>query len=246
MSDHSLRLFLTAEHPCGYFPGRPAQDLLLDPHDERVPQVYGQALAAGFRRSGSQVYRPHCPRCRACQPLRLEVPRFRPSRSQRRCLAANTDVDAGTAVAEVGDEHYALYRRYVARRHRDGGMDRGDRFDFDAFISAPWSPTRFLELRLGQRLVAVAVTDVLADALSAVYTFYDPDLAERSLGTLAILRQLRWAAERGARWLYLGFYIAGHPKMAYKARFGPAEVLHEGEWRAFVAPVQASRDILPG
>jgi arginine-tRNA-protein transferase len=171
MSDHGIRLFLTAEHPCGYFPDRQAKDLLLDPHDSRVPQLYTQALGLGFRRSGGHVYRPRCRTCEACQPLRLDVLRFRPDRSQRRCLRRNADISALLPRAQAGDEHYALYRRYVRQRHPGGGMDAGDRFDFDAFVSADWSPTQFAELRLDKRLVAVAVTDVLADSLSAVYTF---------------------------------------------------------------------------
>jgi leucyl-tRNA---protein transferase len=244
MSDHSLRLFLTAEHPCGYFPDRAAQDLLLDPHDERVPRVYESALAAGFRRSGGQVYRPHCARCRACQPLRLEVAQFRASRSQRRCSAGNADIRSGEARPHSTDEHYALYRRYVASRHRGGGMDRGERFDFDAFVSADWSPTRFLELRLDEQLVAVAVTAVLVDGLSAVYTFYEPTLVDRGLGTLAILRQLDWARATGKRWLYLGFFIEDHPKMHYKRRFGPAQVLRDGEWRPLSLSGNPPHDIL--
>lgn len=231
MSDHGIRLFLTAEHPCGYFPERQAQDLLLDPHDPRVPQLYGQALALGFRRSGGHVYRPRCPSCAACQPLRLDVRRFRPDRSQRRCLRDNADISELRPMRAASDEHFALYQRYVRTRHKGGGMDCGGRFDFDAFVSAPWSPTRFAELRQGDRLVAVAVTDALPDALSAVYTFFDPDLSERGLGTLAILRQIEWARASGRHWLYLGFFIEGHPKMHYKARFKPAECLVDGAWR---------------
>jgi arginine-tRNA-protein transferase len=232
MSDHGIRLFLTAEHPCGYFPDRQAKDLLLDPHDSRVPQLYTQALGLGFRRSGGHVYRPRCRTCEACQPLRLDVLRFRPDRSQRRCLRRNADISALLPRAQAGDEHYALYRRYVRQRHPGGGMDAGDRFDFDAFVSADWSPTQFAELRLDKRLVAVAVTDVLADSLSAVYTFFEPELAGRGLGTLAILRQLEWAQRSRRRWLYLGFYIEGHPKMDYKSRFRPAERLLDGRWQA--------------
>lgn len=231
MSDHGIRLFLTAEHPCGYFPERRARDLLLDPHDTRVPQLYDQALAMGFRRSGGHVYRPRCPDCSACLPLRLDVRRFVARRSQRRCLRDNLDVQGLDPQDRASDEHFALYQRYVRQRHPGGGMDGGGRFDFDAFIRAPWSPTRLAELRLDGRLVAVAVTDVLPDALSAVYTFYDPDLEERGLGTLAILRQIEWAQRSGRRWLYLGFLIRGHPKMQYKSRFGPAEVLLDGIWR---------------
>ncbi|MCK7594149.1 arginyltransferase [Pseudomarimonas salicorniae] len=234
MSHHGIRVFLTAEHPCGYFRERRAQDLLLDPHDKRVPLLYGQALEHGFRRSGTHVYRPRCPGCRACQPLRVDVRAFAPSRGQRRCLRRNADIGDIQPLERAGEEHFALYQRYVRSRHPGGGMDQGGRHDFDAFVSARWSPTVFAELRRRGQLVAVAVTDLLEDGLSAVYTFFDPDLAERSLGTLAILRQIEWARRSGRRWLYLGFFIAGHPKMDYKRRFGPSQVLVDGEWREAV------------
>ena len=231
MSDHGIRLFLTADHPCGYFPERRARDLLLDPHDPRVPIVYGQALDMGFRRSGAHIYRPRCPECQACQPLRIDVARFAPNRSQRRCLRRNADIGPLTISERPGDAHFALYQRYVRHRHPDGGMDRGNRFDFDSFIRAEWSPTRFAELHLDGQLVAVAVTDLLEAGLSAVYTFFDPALETRGLGTLAILRQIEWARASRRRWLYLGFFIAGHPKMHYKCRFAPAEVLRDGSWQ---------------
>ena len=235
MSDHGIRLFLTAEHPCGYFRDRRAQDLLLDPQDPRVPHLYPLALEHGFRRSGSHIYRPRCPGCQACLPLRLDVHAFKPNRSQRRCLARNADIPALRPQARASDAHFELYRRYVRQRHRGGGMDEGARHDFDGFVSASWSPTRFAELHCEGRLAAVAVTDVFEESLSAVYTFFDPALSARGLGTLAILRQIEWARSSGRRWLYLGFYIQGHPKMDYKRRFGPAEVLVDGRWRPLVS-----------
>lgn len=235
MSNPGIRLFLTADHPCGYFPERRARDLLLDPHDPRMPVAYDQALGMGFRRSGSHIYRPRCAECSACMPLRVDVQRFAPSRSQRRCAQRNDGIGPFRILAQPSDEHFALYQRYVRHRHRGGGMDRGDRFDFDSFISSAWSPTRFAELRLDDRLLAVAVTDLVTDGLSAVYTFFEPEEEPRGLGTLAILRQVEWARHSGRRWLYLGFFIDGHPKMHYKSHFAPAEVLRDGAWQALCA-----------
>lgn len=226
----TIRLFQTGEHRCGYFVERMARDLLLDPHDANVAQAYPAALASGFRRSGDQVYRPHCPGCKACVAARLPVAAFTASRSQRRCLADNRHVQAHVVPAQRSDEHFALYRRYLAARHAGAGMDNPAPEDFDQFLCGRWSQARFLELREGQRLLAVAVTDQLPDALSAVYTFFEPDLAARSLGTLAVLQQIQWAQREGIHYLYLGYWIANHPKMDYKVRFAPLEILDNGRW----------------
>lgn len=226
----TIRLFQTGEHRCGYFVERIARDLLLDPHDANVANAYPTALSSGFRRSGDHVYRPHCPGCKACVAARVPVAAFTPSRSQRRCLADNRDVEARVAPAQRSDEHFTLYQRYLAARHAGAGMDNPAPEDFDQFLRSRWSQTRFLELRQDQRLLAVAVTDQLPDALSAVYTFFEPEFASRSLGTLAVLEQIRWAQRAGISHLYLGYWIGDHPKMAYKARFAPLEILHNGRW----------------
>ncbi len=230
MGDATIKLFQTRLHPCSYWPDRSARDVLLDPEDPALAAAYPQMLAVGFRRSGGHVYRPRCPSCRDCVPLRVPTAGFRPSRSQRRCLAQNAAVELIDQPAQRSSERYGLYRRYLRDRHPGGGMADGGPDEFDAFLTSRWSPTRFFELRERGTLLAVAVTDVLPDALSAVYTFYEPGLAERGLGTLAVLRQIAWAQATGRAHVYLGFWIAGHPKMAYKARFRPAEALGERGW----------------
>ena len=227
-----IRVFHTLEHPCGYFGGRLARNLVIDPLARGLPQIYGSALERGFRRSGGHVYRPHCRSCTACVAARIPVAAFLPDRSQRRCLARNAAVQVTVASARRSDENFALYRRYLEGRHPGGGMDDPSAEDFERFLSCPWSPTRFLELREAGRLLAIAVTDVLPHGLSAVYTFYDPSLAGRGLGTLAILQQIAWARREGLPHLYLGYWIPQHAKMDYKARFRPLELLREGGWRA--------------
>ena len=231
-----LRVFHTGDHACGYWPSRVARDLVLDPRDPRMPQLYPLALSWGFRRSGDIVYRPHCHGCRACVAVRIPVRRFRPDRSQRRCLARNADVEARVLPAERTEEQLALYRRYLVARHPGGGMDGHGAHEFDQFLTGRWNDGRFLELREhaphgGGRLLAVAVTDLTDDALSAVYTFYDPDAARRGLGTLAILRQLDWARREGRQHLYLGYWIGGHAKMEYKRRFRPLEAFDGRRWQ---------------
>ena len=230
-NDDNLRLFHTGTHACGYWPERAARDLVLDPRDPRLPGFYGRALQWGFRRSGDIVYRPHCAGCRACVPVRIPLERFVPDRSQRRCMARNADVDARVAPAARDAERLALYRRYLRARHPGGGMDEHGAAEFDQFLLGRWSESRFLELRAHGRLLAVAVTDLVDDALSAVYTFYDPDEAARGLGTLAILRQIEWGRREGRRHLYLGYWIDGHGKMDYKRRFRPLERFDGRGWR---------------
>ncbi|GIX36168.1 MAG: putative arginyl-tRNA--protein transferase [Lysobacteraceae bacterium] len=226
-----IRAFMTPDRRCGYFAGRRARDLVLDPFHPGLAGLYPGALAAGFRRAGGHLYRPYCEGCTACQPMRVDVLAFRADRSQRRCLRANAELGPFRLLPAPSAEHFALYRRYVRHRHPGGGMDGMDRAEFETFVHATWSPTCMAELRdPSGRLLAVAVTDVLEDGLSAVYTFFEPEQARRSLGTLCILRQIEWARRSGRRWLYLGFYIAGHAKMGYKARFRPAEVLRDGRW----------------
>jgi len=228
-----IRIFLTQPHACGYWPGRRARDLVLDPGDPALPAVYEQALALGFRRSGRDVYRPHCGPCSACQPVRLPAAQFRPDRGQRRTLRRNADLTFAVAPAQHSEEHFALYQRYLAARHPDSPMAEPSAVEFEQFLVGSWSPTRFFEWRLRDRLVAVAVTDVTPNALSAVYTFFDPDLHDRSLGTLAILGQIDWAVHTARPHLYLGFWLKGHPKMDYKRRYRPLERLWNGHWIAF-------------
>lgn len=233
----TIRMFRTGTHPCGYWAGREARDLVLDPRDPRLPQAYPTALGWGFRRSGDILYRPSCVGCQACVAVRVPVAAFRPDRSQRRCLARNADVDARIVAPQRTGEHLALYRRYLTARHPGGGMDGHGAPEFDQFLIGSWNDARFLELRerSTHRLLAVAVTDLLPDALSAVYTFYDPDEATRGLGTLGVLKQIEWAARDHRAHLYLGYWIAGHAKMDYKRRFRPLEGFDGRGWRRLQA-----------
>lgn len=227
-----IRVFHTLEHPCGYFGERQARNLVIDPLARGLPQIYGSALERGFRRSGGHVYRPHCRGCSACIAARIPVACFVPDRSQRRCLKRNAGVEVRIAEPLRSDENFELYRRYLERRHRGGGMDDPSAEDFERFLACPWSPTRFLEMREDGELLGVAVTDRLPAGLSAVYTFYDPAAGDRGLGTYAILQQIAWAQREGLQHLYLGYWIPGHPKMDYKTRFRPLELLGEAGWAA--------------
>lgn len=235
-----IRVFQTSEHACGYWPERQAQDIVLDPASPLLARAYPNAILQGFRRSGGHVYRPQCPACQACVPVRIPVAGFLPNRSQRRCEKRNATLAASIEPPTRTPEIFELYRRYLDWRHRGGGMDAPRPEEFDAFLSAPWSPTRFLALREQGRLLALAVTDLTPLGLSAVYTFFEPEAARRSLGTLAILRQLQWAARLGLPHLYLGFWLDAHPKMDYKRDFPGVEALQQGRWQPL--PARAGAD----
>ncbi len=230
MRSDRVRLFQTLPHACGYYADRVAQNMVVDPEAPDPERIYPLALSYGFRRAGGHLYRPRCGDCRACTPCRLPVRAFRPDRSQRRCLARNADLDIVDAGPGCDEERLALYRRYLETRHPDGGMAADDAGEFTRFLVSPWGGTRFLELRLDGRLLGVAVTDHCRDSLSAVYTFYDPDHDRRGLGTFAILIQIARARDLGLPHLYLGYWIEGHPRMDYKRRFRPLEILSEAGW----------------
>lgn len=230
MRSDNVRLFQTLPHSCGYFAERTAQNLVIDPAAPQLDQLYGAALERGFRRAGGHLYLPHCGHCRACTPCRIDVEHFAPDRAQKRCLKRNADIGITESMAGYNAERHSLYERYLRSRHAGGGMDEADASDFRRFLTAPWSPTLFLEMRLNKRLVGVAVTDVCTNGLSAVYTFFDPDEQVRSLGTFAILQQVALAKRRGLPWVYLGFWIENHPKMDYKRRFRPLQLRGPSGW----------------
>ena len=227
----SLGFYLTPEHECPYLPERVARTAFADP--TAAPDLRAQArlAASGFRRSGGILYRPRCPSCRACVPLRIEVDAFRANRTQRRIASRNEDL-VGTRVAlSPTAEQLALFGRYQHARHPEGAMFAEDAEHYLAFFASSFSETLAYELRLGERLVAVMVVDHLLEALSAVYTYFEPSLPARSLGTYAVLWQIAAARRERLRWLYLGYLIAETRKMAYKAAFRPQQRLVEGAWR---------------
>lgn len=227
----SLRvLLLSPEHPCAYLPERTARTLFLDPRMVARP-AHAELLAQGFRRNGAFFYRPHCRDCQACVPLRIPVHEFRPDRAQRRVWNRNRDLDVRLRAAQFQDEHFALYRRYQRWKHPGGGMDQASPDDYASFLLMQPHGSLLAEMRLAGQLLAVAVMDVSGDSMSAVYTFYTPDMPRRSLGTYGILWEIAEARRRGLAWLYLGYWIAASQKMAYKERFLPHERLTENRWQ---------------
>ena len=245
-STNRLALYLTPEHDCSYLPGRRSQTLFLDPYVQPQPSLLQQLLSHGFRRSGDHVYRPHCPDCRSCVAVRIPVADFKPRRSQRRCQRRNADgVQVRIKPPQLDADHYRLYLRYTGARHSDGGMADMDETRYLEFLTTRWCDTLFVEFRRGERLMAVAVTDRLPNALSAVYTFFDPRLSEFSPGAYSILWQIAEARRRGLEHLYLGYWIGESGKMSYKEQYRPLEAWDGSGWRRFEAGEVVKLDFSP-
>ncbi len=226
-----LQFYLTAPYPCSYLPERQARSQVAAPSGLIDHLVYSELVRLGFRRSGLHVYRPRCDACHACVPVRVRVEDFAPSRAQRRCLARNGDLAVRVRPLLFDEAHYRLYRRYQAARHAGGGMDQDDREQFRGFLLQSRVDSALLEYSLDGEVVMVSLLDRLLDGLSAVYTFYEPELARRSLGAFGVLTQVRLARDMGLPYLYLGYWIAESTKMAYKRGYRPLEALVEGQWR---------------
>lgn len=225
-----LAFFATPEHECSYLADRTARTLFADPSARLNTRIYSRLTLYGFRRSGTYIYRPSCPACDACIPVRIPVARFEPRRKQRRTWKRNQDLQVKQIQAGYKEEHFALYRKYMSSRHPGGGMDEPDPQKYLEFLTSDWSDTYFVEFRLQQMLLGVAVIDRLEIGLSAVYTFFDPEFAARSLGTLAILWEIEECRRLGLPHVYLGYWIRESPKMAYKDQFQPLEQFRDGHW----------------
>ncbi|WP_344956480.1 arginyltransferase [Zobellella aerophila] len=230
MKEVILKVGLTPKHLCSYLPGQQEQLLVLLDRELLCPEGYERLLSAGFRRSGADIYRPHCHSCHACESLRIDVNNFQPSRSQKRTARQNAELYISLSEQDK-PEYFHLYQSYINARHRDGAMYPASRQQYEGFLLCHWLPPLFMECWLGERLVAVAVTDLLRHSLSAMYTFYDPELEHRSLGTFAILSQIKLARELNKEWLYLGYQVDGCNKMNYKRHYRPHQRLISGQWR---------------
>lgn len=230
--EHALELYITAEHDCPYLEERRAINLLVDPTFLPSGEQYEVLIEKGFRRSGRHIYRPSCRRCSECVSTRIPVDFFKQSRSQKRNWRLNQDLSVHiNRSKQLTVEHEQLYNAYIKERHYGGGMDGDSLSDVANFLFSSWSETVLLEVREQERLLAVAVTDCVPNGISAVYTFYEPQIAhQRGLGTFCLLWQIHWVQSQGLEYVYPGYWIKASNKMNYKTRFQPIEGLIDGRW----------------
>ena len=244
MTQHSRdtpQFYLTAPSPCPYLPGKEERKVFTHLVGERAPGLNNLLTHGGFRRSQSIAYRPACESCRACVSVRVVTEDFRPSRNMRRIAERNEDIIGEMRAPTPTSEQYSVFRSYLDARHRDGGMADMTVLDYAMMVEDSHVETRIIEYRrrgpdsgINRRgtgaLLAVALTDVLNDGLSMVYSFFEPEEEARSLGTFMILDHITRARRMGLPYVYLGYWIRGSRKMDYKGRFLPQERLMPQGW----------------
>ena len=227
-----VNFFASTPEPCSYLEDRKSVSAFANPHMDMDMGTYNELIRHGFRRSGGYIYRPHCPHCQECISVRVPVKNHRFSRNEKRVLRRNSDIRISITPGRFRDEHFDLYRRYISSRHNEGSMANPSKSDYHRFLICDWTDTLFFEYRLNRILIAVAVCDITDSGLSAVYTFFDPDYADRSPGHFAILNQIEESRSRDLEYLYLGYWIRNCSKMSYKRRYKPLEAYINDQWVA--------------
>ena len=254
LPQRKLRFFLTAPTPCPYLPGREERKVFAHLPLSEGAAVNDSLTQVGFRRSQNIAYRPACESCRACQSARLPINDYALSRSERRIVSRNADLERHVVEAEATAEQFELLRSYLTARHATGGMADMTWPDYLAMVEDTSVRTHIIEYRLRSRdhgpgdLIACVLVDVLNDGLSLVYSFYSPTLGRRSLGSFMILDHLAQGRAMRLPYVYLGYWVQGSEKMDYKSRFSPMEVLRPGGWslissrdRGAAAPEEGER-----
>ena len=232
--------YRTGPMSCPYLPGRVERNLFTEIKGPNAQELHDRLAGAGFRRSQGIVYRPACPGCRACVPVRVEVRGYRHSRSSRRVMRANADLLIREGRPNATVEQHALFARYQRHRHSGSEMAAMSMADYRAMVEESTIDTQMVEFRSRQGcLVACCLVDRLADGLSAVYSFYAPDEERRGLGNFVVLWLIERAQREDLSYVYLGYWIAACDKMSYKARFRPLQALGATGW----APLSLPEDV---
>ncbi len=240
----SPQFYLTAPAKCPYLDALMERKVFTHLVGPKAAEINDLLTQGGFRRSQNIAYRPACENCKACVSVRILAQEFEPSRSMRRVLAANSDVVSQVVAAEPTNEQYSLFRRYIDSHHQEGGMSEMNALDFSMMVEDTHVNTCLIEYRIRQegdgvaerqegQLIGVALTDIMSDGSSMVYSFFETDMEKRSLGAFMILDHIRRAKEQGLPHVYLGYWVKGSRKMAYKTRYLPQEHLLNDGWTRF-------------
>ena len=239
------QFYVTAPQPCPYLDGRQERKLFTALQGDEAQRLNDALSQQGFRRSQNVLYRPSCADCSACLSARIDVRKFKIRKSQKRVLKRNRELERKATSPWATEDQYKLFRKYLSVRHAAGGMADMDVFEFAAMIEETPIRTRIIEYRLGIKLMAVALTDLIEDGLSMVYSFFEPKPLTMSLGTYIILDHIAMAKEAKLPYLYLGYWVPGSPKMGYKARFSGLEIYHKNEWQSLDDPDGFNADLHP-
>ncbi len=226
----SLQFFQTQAHPCSYIDQQYASTLFLNPKQKIDTSLYSQLSEYGFRRSGTHIYKPMCANCDACIPIRIPVSLFKPSKQQKRTWRRNQDLSISIVKTIDTQEHYALYEDYINQRHSDGDMYPPSQEQFRSFLTSGWESVRYYEVRDSGKLIAVSVSDIMDNGIAAVYSYYSPNLAKRSLGNFLILFLIEQAKVYRLQAVYLGYWIKSCQKMNYKSAYRPLEIQNGSQW----------------
>jgi arginine-tRNA-protein transferase len=224
-----MKFGVTQAFDCNYIPEQKEQLLVYVDDEGNINKQYEQLIKAGFRRSGEQIYRPHCVDCDACQSLRILSQQYTPSRSQKRIINKNKALHTEVQT-EIQDNYYPLYARYIEQRHSDGSMFPPSVSQFQNFVQCSWNKALFLEAWDVDNLVAVSVIDEMTDAISALYTFFEPSLSHRSMGSYMIIQLIHHANLLSKSFVYLGYQVDRCNKMNYKQNYYPHERFYQNKW----------------
>ncbi len=233
---NELQFFITLPAPCPYIEGEMERKVFTPLDPLTSPIVNNYLTHSGFRRSQNVIYRPACEGCNACRSLRVLVDAFKPSASFKRIINKNKDINISISEALATREQYNLLMKYLNSRHKDGGMNDMDFKRYELMVEDCAQETEIIEYRTNNKLVACCITDRLSDGLSMVYSFFDIDEHKRSLGNFMVLEHIKRVKYMGQRHLYLGYWVENSPKMSYKSRFKPFEILGENGWEIYKKP----------
>lgn len=227
---HSIKMGISQQFPCSYIPEQQEQLLVVLDKQCFNKDAFDQLMQMGFRRSGDQIYRPHCVSCQQCQSLRVLTAQFQPNRQQKRLWKKASDFTIHYN-QHPKEQYFELYQRYITARHADGTMYPPNKEQYEQFLFCHWLDLLFIEIHHEQKLIAVAVTDLLVSGLSAVYSFFDPEYADFSIGKYLIMVQIETCKLLNKPYLYLGYQVDNCQKMNYKAQFSPHQRLVNGRWQ---------------